>query len=54
LQIPLAGFTICLSAFVDYDGSSGYQWSLGASFIAQYYTEFDLGKNRVGFAVANE
>lgn len=48
------GATICLSAFVDYDGSSGYEWALGASFISQYYTEFDLGNNRVGFAVANE
>jgi cathepsin D len=48
------GITVCLSAFVPYDDSYGYQWSLGASFIARYYTEFDLGKSRIGFAVSNE
>jgi hypothetical protein len=54
LQITKFGVTICLSAFVDYDGSNGYEWSFGTSFISQYYTELDLGNNRVGFALANE
>ncbi|GFG35126.1 hypothetical protein Cfor_09613, partial [Coptotermes formosanus] len=53
-QIHFAGVTVCLSAFVENDGSNGYEWSLGASFISRYYTEFDLGNNRVGLAVANE
>jgi hypothetical protein len=48
------GITVCLSSFVAFDGSSDYQWSLGATFIARYYTEFDLENNRVGFAVSNE
>jgi len=53
-QVSFFGASICLSVFVDFDGSYGYQWALGASFISQYYTEFDLGNNRVGFALANE
>jgi hypothetical protein len=48
------GITVCLSAFVAYSGADGYEWSLGASFIAHYYTEFDLGNNRIGFAVSYE
>jgi cathepsin D len=48
------GITVCLSSFVADDGLYGYQWSLGAGFIGRYYTEFDLGKNRIGFAVSNE
>jgi hypothetical protein len=48
------GITVCLSAFVASFGSSDYEWSLGASFIAHYYTEFDLANNRIGFAVSNE
>jgi len=53
-QVSLLGAAVCLSAFVEYNGSNGYEWALGASFIAQYYTEFDLGSNRIGFALANE
>jgi hypothetical protein len=49
------GITVCMSAFVAFNGSSyGYQWALGASFISRYYTEFDLGKNRIGFALAKQ
>jgi len=54
LQVSFFGAAVCLSAFVEFDGSYGYEWALGASFISQYYTEFDLGNNRVGFALANE
>jgi len=53
-QVSLFGAAVCLSAFVEYDGSYGYEWAFGASFISQYYTEFDLGSNRIGFAVAKE
>jgi hypothetical protein len=54
LQMTHLGITVCLSPFVADDGLYGYQWSLGAGFIARYYTEFDLGNNRIGFAVSNE
>ncbi|XP_029666807.1 lysosomal aspartic protease-like isoform X2 [Formica exsecta] len=43
------GTTICLSGFL---GSNSPIWTLGDVFIRRYYTVFDLGKNRVGFAPA--
>nr|CAD7586483.1 unnamed protein product [Timema genevievae] len=51
-QISWGGFELCLSAFVATDLAAPYDnlWALGAAFIGQYYTEFDLGKNRIGFA----
>lgn len=54
LQMTQFGITVCLSAFVAYSGSSGYEWSLGVSFIAKYYTEFDMYNNRIGFAKSKE
>nr|CAD7414952.1 unnamed protein product [Timema poppensis] len=50
--ITWGGFELCLSAFVATDLAAPYDnlWALGAAFIGQYYTEFDLGKNRIGFA----
>ncbi|KDR23366.1 lysosomal aspartic protease-like isoform X2 [Zootermopsis nevadensis] len=53
-QMTQFGITVCLSAFIAYSGSSGYEWSLGVSFIAKYYTEFDMVNNRIGFAKSNE
>lgn len=52
-KVTVLGVTLCLSPFVASDSNSTReQWVIGGAFMSQYYTEFDLGKNRVGFAVA--
>ncbi|XP_017111504.1 lysosomal aspartic protease-like [Drosophila elegans] len=46
------GVTYCMSAFTSMDGISF--WILGDVFIGKFYTEFDKGNKRIGFArVAN-
>ncbi len=49
LKISNKGQTICISGFAEFDVPF---WILGDIFIGVYYTEFDYGNRRIGFAEA--
>jgi len=54
LKTGAAGAEICLSGFIGLDlpSKTGPLYILGDIFIGAYYTVFDIGKGKVGFAVA--
>jgi hypothetical protein len=44
------GQELCVGSVVAVDGLATDHWLVGAAFMKNYYTIFDYGKSRIGFA----
>lgn len=54
VNVVESGTTYCMSGFSENPtaGEGGPSWILGDVFLGKYYTQFDMGNNRIGFATA--